>query len=153
MHIQAKTTPAASPADLAALLDRLANPPPGIDPINIEGVSGAHLETGGQFVFSFDHDRRADVEAVLDGYHDLEIVEGNLDLIEDDPHEVADDQELHVRVLRANTPGALLEAIQGAALINLPSSRLVRHIVIGQETQAPNRFYVQVRFQEVKHSG
>jgi hypothetical protein len=152
MHIQASTTSSASPADLEKLLRLLAEPPGGQDPINIEGVSGAHIETGGKFVFSFDHDRRADVEAILADYRDLEIVEGNFDLVESPPSLVANDDELHVRVLEANTPGALLAAIQGASSVNLPSNRLVRHVLIGQETQEPHRFYVQIRFQEVKRA-
>ena len=69
MHIQAKTTPAASPADLAALARPARESPPGSTDQH-RGRDAAPLETGGQFVFSFDHDRRADVEAVLDGYHD-----------------------------------------------------------------------------------
>jgi hypothetical protein len=149
MHVQAKATPATSPADLEALLRLLADPP-GMDPINIEGVSGSHIETGGQFVFSFDHDRRADVETLLANYKDLEIIEGKLDQVDDPPTAVGGDDELLVRTLSANTPGALLAAIEGASSANLPSNRLLRHVLIGQETQDPHRFYVQIRFQEVK---
>ena len=151
MHIQAKATPTASPADLEALLAKLAEPGNGMDPINVEGVSGSHLETGGQLVFSFDHDRLADVRALLGDYKDLEIVEGDLGKVGDPPHLVGSDQELYVRVLDGNTPGQLLAAVRGASSTNLQSHRLIRHVVVGQETQAPNRWYVQIRFQEVKH--
>jgi hypothetical protein len=151
MHIQANLTPSASPADLEALLRLLAEPGGNMDPINIEGVSGAHVETGGKIVFSFDHDRRADVEALLSGYKDLEIIEGDLGRINDAPHLVGDDSELYVRVLDGNTPGQLLAAVSGASSTNLQNSRLIRHLLVGQETGGQQRWYVQIRFQEVKH--
>ena len=151
MHIQARLTGAASPADLTALLDRLAEPSNGSDPINIEGVAGDHLETGGKFIFAFDHDRVDDVRAVLAAYKDLEIVEGDLALIDAPASTVGGDDELHVRVLGGNSPGQLRAAIRDAAAANIVDNRLVKHVLIGQETQAPNRFYVQVTFQEVRH--
>ena len=58
MHVQAKAAPAASPADLAEFLKVLAaNRDTDRDAINIEGVSGAALERGGEFVFTVTHGR------------------------------------------------------------------------------------------------
>ena len=148
MHIQARVTPAASPPDVVTFVQILSEPetPPGQStrvPINIEGVSGSGLETGGQIVFSFDHDREADVRAWLEeaGYRDLTFRN-------------ADDDEIAWVELSDNTPGQLLQAIRGASTDNLPSGKLIKDVLIGQETVpagAPaGRFYVQIAFQEVK---
>ncbi len=83
-------------------------------------------------------------------YKGFEIVTGNLDLIEQPPSAVADDDELHVRVLGGNRPGELRRAIQDAADINLANHRVIRNVVIGQETGG-DRFYVQITFKEVRH--
>lgn len=148
MHIQARVTPAASPPDLVKFVQILSEPetPPGQPgrlPINIEGVTGSDLETGGQIVLSFDHDRVDDVRAWLReaGYRDVEFRN-------------ADDDEIVWVELSDNTPGQLLQAIRGASTDNLPSGKLIKDVLIGQETVpdgAPaGRFYVQIAFQEVK---
>lgn len=148
MHIQARVTPAASPPDLVAFVKVLSEPEtppnqPARVPINIEGVSGSDLETGGQIILSFDHDRVSDVAAWLEeaGYRDVEFRN-------------ADDEEIAWVELSDNTPGQLLEAIRGASTDNLPSGKLIKDVLIGQETVpdgAPaGRFYVQIAFQEVK---
>jgi hypothetical protein len=158
MHIQAKATPKASPADLETFLAVLSEPvtPPGQptrDPINIEGVSGDDLELGGQFIFSFDHDRKDDVEAWLDEKrYRVEFFEGDMNAITNGDQVVDDDTRLAVFVLDGNAPGTLLAAIRSLGAANLPSGRVIRHMVIGQETQVDQRFYVQIAFQEVKRA-
>lgn len=149
MHIQARVTPAASPPDVAKFVQVLSEPetPPGAPgprvPINIEGISGSDLETGGQIVFSFDHDREDDVRAWLEeaGYRDVTFRN-------------ADREEIAWVELTGNVPGQLLEAIRAASTDNLPGGKLIKDVVIGQETVpdgAPaGRFYVQIAFQEVK---
>jgi len=149
MHIQARVTPAASPPDLATFVQVLSEPetPPGEPdpriPINIEGVSGSDLETGGQIVFSFDHDREQDVRAWLEeaGYRDVTFRN-------------ADDGEIVWVELTENSPGQLLQAIRSASIDNLPNGKLIKDVVIGQETVpdgAPaGRVYLQIAFQEVK---
>lgn len=151
MHIQARVTPAASPPDLVTFVKVLSEPetpPHEPDPrvaINIEGVSGSDLETGGQIVLSFDHDRVDDVAAWLEeaGYRDVEFRN-------------ADDDEIVWVELTDNTPGQLLQAIRGASTDNLPSGKLIKDVLIGQETVpdgAPaGRFYVQIAFQEIKRA-
>ena len=148
MHIQARVTPAASPPDLVTFVQVLSEPetPPGGPTrlaINIEGISGSDLETGGQIVFSFDHDREDDVRAWLEeaGYRDIEFRNADLG-------------EIAWVELTGNTPGQLLQAIRAASTDNLPNGKLIKDVVIGQET-VPNgapagRFYVQIAFQEVK---
>lgn len=148
MHIQARVTPAASAPDLVKFVKILSDPEtPAGQPtrvaINIEGVTGSDLETGGQIILSFDHDRRDDVAAWLEeaGYRDVTFRN-------------ADDDEIVWVELSDNTPGQLLQAIRGASTDNLPSGKLIKDVLIGQETvpdgAPPGRFYVQIAFQEVK---
>ena len=56
MHIQAKSTAAASPANLADFLDILAQDIPNEGPLNLEGITGCGAETGGGIVFTLHHD-------------------------------------------------------------------------------------------------
>ncbi len=144
MHIQAKAKIAASPPDLEKFVRTLSEPetPSGEPtrlPINIEGVGGTELETGGDFIFSFDHDRVDDLLKFLSdaGYDEPEIRN-------------ADNGDFFLQPLDANAPGQLLAAIQAATVQNLSEGRLIKHVVIGQETQDDHRFYVQIAFQEVK---
>lgn len=148
MHIQARATPAASPPDVATFVQVLSEPEtPPDEPtrlaINIEGISGSDLETGGQIVFSFDHDREDDVRAWLEeaGYRDIEFRNADLG-------------EIVWVELTGNVPGQLLQAIRAASTDNVPNGKLIKDVVIGQETVpdgAPaGRFYVQIAFQEVK---
>ena len=65
MHIQARSTTVASPADIEKFLAVLADPGQTGGPINIEGVSGSGLELGGEFVFCVEDGREADAERVL----------------------------------------------------------------------------------------
>jgi hypothetical protein len=159
MHIQAKAKPAASPPDLETFLAILSEPvtPPGEpdprQPINVEGISGDDLELGGEFIFSFDHERQNHVRDWLReaGYR-VRFLEGEMAEIGNGSQVVDDDTKLAVFVLDGNTPGTLLNAIRSLGSANLPSGRVIRHMVLGQETQPPNRFYVQIAFQEVKRA-
>lgn len=154
MHIQAKATPAASAPDLERYVRTLSEPTqpdpanPTRIPINIEGVTGRDLETGGEFVFSFDHDRIGDLLEWLDeaGYDAPTFLEGV------DPTDHPGDpqnSELFVQVLTANEPGQLLNAISSATLANLSDGRIIKDVLIGQQT-GTNTVYVQISFQEVK---
>ena len=142
MHIQAKAKVAKSAPDLEAFLTVLSDPAtpdhPNRQRINIEGVSGDDLETSGYITFSFDHDRAQDVRDWLDeaGYKDVTF--SNAD---------AGD---HFQAVISNDPGQLLEAVREATTQNLSSGRIIKTVVVGQETQAPNRLYVNIAFQEVK---
>ena len=143
MHIQAKATPAASPPDLDGFFSPLADPqtPPGQNPrqaINIEGVSGNHMETGGELYFSFDHDRESDVRDWLEekGYTDIQFMH-------------RDDGDYFQAQLAANEPGHLLTAIREATSQNLAAGRIIKNVLIGQETGS-NQVYVNITFQEVK---
>ena len=142
MHIQAKATPAASPPDLDGFFTPISAPDeadPTRTAINLEGISGDHMETGGEVYFSFDHDRVADVQAWLaeKDYTKVEIMD-------------ADNGDFFQQVLDSNEPGQLLRAIREATTQNLAAGRIIKNVLIGQETQAPNRFYVNITFQEVK---
>jgi hypothetical protein len=143
MHIQAKARPVASPPDLDGFFTPISAPEPPAGgppraPVNIEGVSGDHMETGGELYFTFDHDRRDDVAAWLKekGYEDIVFMERDTDFFQAE--------------LSANEPGQLLAAIREATSRNLASGRIIKNVLIGQETQSPNRFYVNISFQEVK---
>ena len=151
MHIQARATPAASPPDLETFLAILSEPEPPREPINIEGVSGDDLETGGSFTFSFDHNRESHVRAWLEekGYT-VQFLEGNMGEIENPDQVVGDDTRIAVLVLPDIGPGALLRAVRRLGQANLPNRRVIRHIVVGRETQAPNRTYVQIAFLQTK---
>jgi hypothetical protein len=143
MHIQAKAKAAKSPPDLEAFFKVLSDPEapggqPPREPINIEGVAGDDLETSGYVTFTFDHDRLADVQAWLTEaeYQDVTFTDT--------------EQGEHFQRIAANEPGQLLAAIRDATTQNLAAGRLIKTVLIGQETRAPNRFYVNIAFQEVK---
>jgi hypothetical protein len=145
MHIQAKATPAASPPDLERFVRTLSEPTqpdpanPTRTPINIEGVAGAALETGGQIVFAPEHDREGDVIEWLQeaGYQDIELLN-------------ADNGDFFVKELDGgNTPGQLLTAIAEATTQNLAAGRLIKYVLIGQDSTS-GQHYVQISFQEVK---
>jgi hypothetical protein len=145
MHIQAKATPAASPPDLERFVRVLSEPTqpdpqnPTRSPINIEGVAGGGLELGGEFVFAPEHDREGDVREWLEeaGYTNIQLLDAN-------------NGDFFVKVLDGNNPGQLLSAIAEATTQNLAAGRLIKYVLIGQETTGQNRHYVQISFQEVK---
>jgi hypothetical protein len=140
MHVQARATPATSPADVEAFLKVLSEPEGLTDegrprePINIEGVTGTDLEGKGKIVFSFDHDREADVARWLReaGYKDVTFLN-------------ADEGQIFWAELSGNAPGQLLDAIRAGKGAN--SGKRIRDVLIGQETQKPNRFYVHISFE------
>jgi hypothetical protein len=144
MHIQAKATPAASPPDLEAFVRVLSEPTqpdpanPTRTPVNIEGVAGGGLEIGGELVFAPEHGREGDVIEWLEeaGYRDVTILN-------------ADNGDFFVKVLDGNTPGQLLSAIAEATTQNLAAGRLIKYVLIGQDTTTDDH-YVQISFQEVK---
>jgi hypothetical protein len=144
MHIQAKAHPAASPPDLDRFVRTLSEPTqpdpanPTRTPINIEGVAGGDLETGGEIVFAPEHGREGDVVEWLEeaGYRNVEILN-------------ADNGDFFVKILDGNSPGQLLTAIAEATTQNLAAGRLIKYVLIGQDT-ATDAHYVQISFQEVK---
>ena len=144
MHIQAKATPAASPPDLEAFVRTLSEPTqpdplnPTRTPINIEGVTGGGLETGGEFVFAPEHGREADVAEWLEeaGYRNIVFLDAN-------------NGDFFAKVLDGNTPGQLLTAIAEATTQNLGAGRLIKYVLVGQDTTSGDH-YVQISFQEVK---
>ena len=140
MHVQARARTSASPEDVEAFLKVLSEPEAPTDgepreAINIEGVTGTDLEDGGRIVFSFDHDREADVRAWLKeaGYHEVEFLN-------------ADAGEIFWQELGGNAPGQLLNAIRAGKAVPSNTGKRVRDVLIGQETQEPHRFYVHVSF-------
>ena len=144
MHVQARATPSASPRDVEAFLKVISEPDGSTEdgqrrkPINIEGVTGADLENeedGRQIVFSFDHDREADVRAWLAeaNYQDVTFLN-------------SDEGQMFWAELGGNSPGQLIDKIRAAKAAN--PDRRIKDVLIGQETQAPNRFYVHVTFEE-----
>jgi hypothetical protein len=142
VHIQAKATPSASPPDLEAFFTLLSEPATPDHPdrvaINIEGISGDDMETGGEIYFSFDHDRQADVGAWLaeKGFTKIEFMDA--------------EQGHFFQAVIEDAPGQLLGAIRDATTQNLAAGKIIKSIVVGRETQAPNRLYVNITFQEVK---
>lgn len=150
MHIQAKASPSASPPDLERFVRTLSEPTqpdpanPTRKPVNIEGMAGGGLETGGEVVFSFEHGREDDVLEYLTeaGYTDITFLD-------------ADKGDFFVKVLDGgNSPGQLLGAIAEATTQNLAAGRLIKYVLIGQVTTAPGdppgEHYVQISFQEIK---
>lgn len=138
MHAQAKSVTALSPADLAAFLAVLADPVHG-DPINIEGVAGSGLETGGTFAFSLPHDRQNEAISRLNsaGY-EVEVTE---DLYaEEIPVELRLGQE------DPNQPGRLWAIVQNAKNSAEANGRPIHEVLVGAVTGEPGRFYVQVTF-------
>jgi hypothetical protein len=149
MHVQARATPAASPRSVEAFLKVLSEPE-GLTgdgqprkPINIEGVTGTNLEKeddegndpeARRIVFSFDHDRAADVQDWLTevGYTDVTFLYAPA--------------QIFTTELGGNEPGQLLKAIRAGKAAN-PDKR-IRDVLIGQATQDPYPFYVQISWME-----
>jgi len=151
MHIQARAKPQKSPPDLAAFLRELAaDSGTNRDAINIEGVSGASIEQGGEFVFAVTHGRAGDahdrlttpdpqtgehydVEWTTDLYSEPippEQGSGGANLIADDP----------------NQPGVLLGIVQRAKGAQIASGRDIDSVLIGAVTGESGHYFVQVTF-------
>ncbi len=133
MHIQVRATPATSPADLEAFLKVLSEPAlEGAVTINIEGVSGGSLENLGTFVVAVEDGREDDAVQWLQdaGYRDA-----HKDLV------------FH-RALDSNTPGGLLGVVRLANSEARTGNLVIADVLIGEETDEPGHYYVQVAFEE-----
>ena len=138
MHIQAKSTTANSPADLAAFLEVLARNE-GSGPINVEGVTGCGVETGGGIAFALSHHQHEEGVTRLrnEGY----TVEETEDLyFEEVP--VAPQMGME----DPNQPGVLLQIIQNAKQSQVAAGRPIDTVLIAAQTGSPGKFYVQVTF-------
>ena len=80
----------------------------------------------------------------------VEFFEGDLNQLGNGQQVINADTQLAVFELPDNSPGTLLAAVRSLGQANLPSRRVIRHMVVGVETQAPNRFYVQIAFLQLK---
>ena len=138
MHIQAKSTAAASPADLATFLDVLAEDT-GNGPINVEGVAGCGIETGRGVAFTMPHDR-----------HD----EG-VDRLRNAGYTVDENDDLYVEEIEVtpvvgiedpNQPGVLAKIIRRAKDSPEANGRPIDAVLVGMVTGSPGRYYVQVSF-------
>jgi hypothetical protein len=137
MHVQARSNPALSPADLAPFLEVLAADL-GRGPVNIEGVTGAALELEGKFVFTVAHGFEQDAHDRLTGAgYDLEWTK---DLYKEKipPDQVTSDDP--------NQPGVLFDIVSRAKGSTEFGGRLIDHVLIGAFTDEPGRFYCQVTF-------
>lgn len=144
MHVQARASTAASPADLALFLQELAaNEAEGLDDINVEGVSGAGVETGGMVVFAVENGREGDAHDRLTAKHYR--CQWTTDLY-------------HERIPRShsagggsaddpNQPGVLRGIVQRAKESKVAAGRSIDTILIGAFTKKPGRFFAQVTFE------
>jgi hypothetical protein len=137
MHIQAKSTTAHSPADLAAFLEVLARHE-GSGPINVEGVTGCGVETGGGIAFALHHDQHEEgVQRLRDAGYTVEETE---DLyFEEIPGAQLGMQD-------PNQHGVLLRIIQNAKTSQIAAGRPIDTVLIAAQTGSPGKFYVQVTF-------
>ena len=145
MHVQARASTAASPADLAAVLRALAaNEAEGRDAINVEGVAGAGIETGGLFVFAVDNGREGEAHDRLTGRGYT--CEWTTDLYHEEipPRHGADDPAL-AAAQDPNQPGVLLGIVERAKE-SREGGRMIDTVLVGAFTRRPNRFYAQVTF-------
>lgn len=120
MHLQIRTRPAKSPADLKAFLTVLANAE-----VNIEAAGGGDVEGDGEFAIAVAHDQEEQAMQALreDGY---------------DPRLV----EVDACAL-TNEPGQLLACITGVTEKNESLGRYIRDVSIGVP-DGEGRIQVQV---------
>lgn len=118
-HAQTKSGTSASPADLEALLERLAD-------INIEGISGTSLEADGLVHLAVEHDHEAEVHDLLGDYH---------------PKWTTDLYVEELDVQAVGQPGALLQVIKNAKLAH--PDRMIDTVLTGVSS---GTFFVQVTF-------
>ena len=108
MHQQIRTVPRLSPPDLAAFLKVLADAD-----INIGGVSGSNVESGGEFAFAVeDGKEQAAMNALKKASYKPRLVQPKVCLLED-------------------TPGQLLACITDAISANQGSGRVIKDILVG----------------------
>jgi hypothetical protein len=138
MHIQAKSNVAASPADLAAFLEVLARDE-GSGPINIEGVTGSGVETGGGLVFTMAHHQHEEgVQRLRDaGY----TVDETVDLYAE---EVVVPPEVSIK--DPNRAGVLLQIVLNARASSIANGRPIDQVLFAARTGMRGRYYVQVTF-------
>jgi hypothetical protein len=120
MHLQIRTPPALSPANLAAFLTVLAE-----NDINIQSAGGCDIEYGGDFVFSVaheDHDRA--LRVLQDAGYSPKVVEVDLCALSDEP-------------------GQLLACITEVSERNALMGRAIRDITVGV-ADADGRIQVQI---------
>ena len=139
MHIQAKSTAAASPANLADFLAVLAEDVPNEGRLNVEGITGCGAETGWGVVFTMHHDHFELGVARLQsrGY----TVELNDDIYVEEivPSAAGGIDDM-------NRPGVLAEIIQNAKDSPTAKGRPIDTVLVATRTGDPGRFYVQVSF-------
>jgi hypothetical protein len=130
MHVQAKSAPALSPADLEAFLRVLGD-------VNIEGVTGSALEDGGEFVFAVQNGREADAHERLTGAGYK--VQWTADLY----HErIPPTQGSGGSQDVLNQAGVLLGIIERAKQ-SVGGNRAIDTILVGAFTAGTGRFYCQ----------
>jgi len=132
MHAQAKSTTAASPADLETFLTVLS-PVPDTEPINIEGVTGCEVEGEGLFHFAVQHGREGAAHERLGDYHP----QWTTDLYAEEIGDGSADP---------NQPGVLLGIISRATASSQANGRAIDTVLIGAVTGEKGKFYVQVTF-------
>ncbi len=139
MHIQAKSTGAASPADLATFLAVLAADEAPHGPLNVEGVTGCGAETGNGIVFTLHHDQfGAAVERLQDKGYTVVV---NTDLyVEEIVPDISGEPE------SMNRPGVLAEIVANAKASQIANGRAIDTVLVAARTGDPGRFYVQVSF-------
>lgn len=144
MHVQARASTAASPADLAAFLQQLApNEDEGLDAINVEGVGGAGIETGGMVVFAVENGREGEAHDRLSakGYKcqwTTELYHERIPRSHSAGGGRADDP---------NQPGVLLGIVQRAKESDIAAGRNIDTVLIGAFTKKAGRFFAQVTFE------
>jgi hypothetical protein len=140
MHIQARAKPSKSPPDLAEFLGVLAGVDPGVERINIEGVTGSAVESGGHFVFAVTHGREWDAhDRLTDAEYTCEWTD-NL-YAEKIPPDGASDEEPD-----PNQPGVLHGIVVRAKRPNTDNKEPISEVLLGAFTNQPGRFFAQVTF-------
>jgi hypothetical protein len=120
MHLQIRTVPARSPADLRAFLTVLADAG-----INIEAAGGGDVENGGEFAIAVAHGQEEQAMAVLtDNSYAPQLVDVDTCAL-------------------TNEPGQLLACITGVSEKNEALGRYIRDVSIGVPDEE-GRIQVQV---------
>ena len=146
MHVQARAKPARSPADLAAFLQELAaDADADRDAINVEGVGGASIEQGGNFVFAVADGREGDAHDRLDavGYR----CEWTTDVYHEEIPPAATSETVQPSDEDPNRPGVLVGIIQRAKGSTIADGRNIDTVLIGAFTDRPGHFFAQVTFE------
>jgi len=148
MHIQARAQPQKSPPDVVEFLRVLAGRrQPGEEPINIEGVTGSHVEHGGHLVFAVTHGRENEAHQRLkdDGYRCQWTNDLYAEKIPPDPSDQASNLTANDEP-DPNQPGVLLGILERARDSGIAAGRPVDEILLGAFTDEAGRFFAQVTF-------